>query len=101
MYDLAMALSKLGTYDAKLGCDNCGLAAFYKIQRGYEVMPHECAEDARDGIVVLSHIRKGADNKDGDSKPLECHNCHLPFLMIVGWEKSELDKATIANDTKR
>jgi hypothetical protein len=75
------------------------LPGFYRVRRGYEIMPHEDGGNARDGVTRLSHLREGADNEDGARLPLDCRNCLMPFLMIVGWEQRELPDKNPPRDT--
>lgn len=73
-------------YDIKLGCNNCGMADFYKVERGYEFLDFEFDET---GGHALSRLREGLGDMELPYRPLPCHNCFLPCLVMVGWGKDE------------
>lgn len=79
-----------GYYDTKLGCNNCGMEDFYKIPRGHEILAYESDNDADENDPSYSRIRAGLDDEQGYIKQLDCRNCRLPFLIVLGWEKKDL-----------
>ena len=73
-------------YTIKLGCNNCGMADFYEMPRGYEFLDFEY--DNEYGHQP-SRLRYGLGEQQRDSRSVVCRNCQMTCLVLVNWDATE------------
>jgi hypothetical protein len=76
------------TYNAKMGCDNCGWIALYAVPKGYEI---------EDSDRDTEHYSCYHRHRSGAATTLYCMNCGTPYLKVF-WQEDNVEPAKVSTN---